>query len=45
MDQAVSIVQAITLLISSGVAAGGIGALKWAISIEKRLSIVEVKHG
>lgn len=40
-----SAIELITLLISSGVASGGIGALKWAISIEKRLSMIEVKHG
>lgn len=40
-----SAIELITLLISSGVASGGIGALKWAISIEKRLNVIEVRHG
>lgn len=42
-NQAFSIIQAITVLISSGVAAGGIGVLKWAITIEKRINRIEVK--
>lgn len=37
-------IEAITLLISSGVASGGIGVLKWAIGIEKRVNKLEVYH-
>lgn len=37
-----SAIEAITLLISSGVASGGLAVLKWAITIEKRMNRIEV---
>lgn len=39
-----SAVELITLLISSGVASGGIGVLRWAYTIEKRLAEVEARQ-
>lgn len=39
-----SAVELITLLISSGVASGGIGVLRWAFTIEKRLTVIEAKQ-
>jgi hypothetical protein len=39
-----SVIEIITFLLSSGVASGGIGALKWAIGIEKRMALIEVQH-
>lgn len=39
------VVQVFGLVTSSGVLAGGLGLLKWALAVERRLMIVEVKTG
>ncbi len=33
------------LLLSSGIFSGGLGVLKWALSIEKRVTKLELHHG
>jgi hypothetical protein len=35
----------VSLLTSSGVLAGGVGMLKWALKTERRLMVIEVKNG
>ena len=40
-----SVIEAISLLTSSGVLAGGVGVLKWVLQTEKRLLRVEIKTG
>lgn len=37
------VVQAVGLVTSSGVLAGGVGLMKWALAVERRLMIVEIK--
>jgi hypothetical protein len=39
------LLQIMGLLTSAGVFTGGMGALKWALSVEKRLSMIELKQG
>lgn len=41
----ISLIEAISLLTSSGVFAGGLGVLKWAFRTERRLMMLEVKNG
>jgi hypothetical protein len=38
-------IEGLQLLTSSGVLAGGLGVLKWALSIERRMMRVELKNG
>jgi len=38
-----SALEAIQLLLSSGVLAGGVGVFKWALGTERRLMRIEVK--
>lgn len=40
-----SVLDALQLLTSSGVLAGGLGILKWGLSVERRLIKLEVKGG
>lgn len=40
-----SAVELVSLLTSSGVLAGGVGVLKWALTIERRVMLLEVKAG
>lgn len=37
--------EVINMVLSSGVLAGGVGVLKWGVSMERRLVHVEVKTG
>lgn len=37
------VVQVFGLVTSSGVLAGGVGLLKWALAVERRLMAVELK--
>jgi hypothetical protein len=39
------VVQVIGLVTSSGVLAGGLGLLKWALAVERRLMKIEVRTG
>lgn len=38
-------IEAIQLVTSSGVLAGGLGLLKWGLAVERRLYRIEVKTG
>lgn len=38
-------VEAIQLVTSTGVLAGGLGLLKWGLAVERRLLTIEVKTG
>lgn len=40
-----SALEAIQLITSSGVLAGGLGLLRWGLAVERRLMKVEVKIG
>lgn len=40
-----SAVELIQLVTSTGVLAGGLGLLKWGLSTERRLVMIEVKMG
>jgi hypothetical protein len=37
------VVQVVGLVTSSGVLAGGLGLMKWALAVERRLMAVELK--
>ncbi|MBV6324357.1 hypothetical protein [Duganella violaceipulchra] len=39
------VVQVFGLVTSSGVLAGGLGLMKWALAVERRLMTIEVKTG
>jgi hypothetical protein len=41
----VTALEAVILLNSTGVLAGGFGVLKWALAVERRLIKIEVKTG
>lgn len=38
-------IEAFQLMTSSGVLAGGIGVFKWALRLERRVMVLEVKNG
>lgn len=40
-----TIMEVVTLLTSSGVCAGGLGILRWGLSVEKRVMRLELKNG
>ena len=37
--------EAIQLVMSSGILAGGLGVLRWALTVERRLLLIEVRTG
>jgi len=40
-----TMLEGVQLLTSSGVLAGGLGVLKWALKTERRLMVLEVRQG
>ena len=40
-----TVIEAISLLTSTGVFTGGLGVLRWALKTERRLIVLEVKAG
>lgn len=40
-----SALEAVQLVMSSGILAGGIGVLRWALTVERRLMKIEVRTG
>lgn len=37
--------EAVQLVMSSGILAGGLGVFKWGLAMERRLMLIEVKTG
>ena len=38
-----TVLEAVQLLAASGLFAGGIGILKWGVTVEKRFAVIEAK--